>query len=140
MPTISVATIILHDGKVLIGKDTKGQWRVPGGAVNQFEKVQEAAERTYKETTGVDIKAEHILFVSEIIDVPNAEHRVVVYAYGQYAGGEAAQQSDSFTDIRWQDVRELAALQDEMSDEAVDAFFKFSMVLRQQAARAVPQG
>jgi len=128
-PTVEVATFVIHDGKLLLGKDENGKWRVPGGVINTFETCEKAAQRTFIEATGVGIKAEHILFVSEDIDNP-ARHRIVVYAYGQYLQGEISEKIPTYTDIQWVDVRELGPLQNGMTDDVIDAMFKFSLCLK----------
>jgi ADP-ribose pyrophosphatase YjhB (NUDIX family) len=137
-PTVEVATICMNDGKVLIGKNPNGKWKVPGDAVRMFENCQSAAKRAFEELTGVIIDAKHILFVTEMIGADT--HRIIIYAYGEYVSGDAKEKTPVLSDIQWVDVRELGEFQQDMSDETVDAFFKFSLVLRQQAGRQSPTG
>ncbi len=58
-PTVGVMGILIRDGKVLLGKrrrgNFKGQWCFPGGHVEWDEDVYEAARREFVEETGLNI-------------------------------------------------------------------------------------
>ena len=138
-PIVEISTLIIHDAKVVLGKDENGKWRLPGGKINQFESCQDAAVRTFRETTGISIKANNILFINEDISIPEERHRIIVYAYGEYVEGVIGEQMPTYTDIQWVDVRELGPLQADMTDEVLDGFFKISLVLKQQASRTPAQ-
>jgi 8-oxo-dGTP diphosphatase len=66
-PTPTVDTIIQKDSQILLVKRKnepfKGYFAVPGGFVNEGERVEEAAKREAKEETSLDIELVDILGV-----------------------------------------------------------------------------
>ena len=66
-PTPTVDTIIQKDSKILLVKRKKDPFKqkmvLPGGFVNEGEKVEDAAIREVKEETSLDIELENILGV-----------------------------------------------------------------------------
>lgn len=137
-PRTGVAVITMHEGKVLIGRSTKepivGKWVIPGGGIQPFEHMTDTAIREVFEETGLAIEPQHVIFVSEVIKPETQEHRVIIYMYGKYVSGEIKAGGD-LSEVQWVDVRELGKYQEDMTDVTIDAFYKFSMILRQQAAR-----
>ena len=83
----------------------------------------------------------NVIFVSEIIKPEQEIHRLLIYLYADYVEGDITirEENPLWTEARWVDVRELGDIQDSLSDEAVDAFYKFSLILRQSAARSGAQ-
>lgn len=66
-PTPTVDTIIHQDSKVLLVKRKKDPFKekmvLPGGFINEGEKVEDAAIREVKEETSLDIELDNILGV-----------------------------------------------------------------------------
>ena len=66
--TVGVMGILIRDGKVLLGKrrrgNFKGQWCFPGGHVEWDEDVYEGARREFVEETGLNI---HITAVYTVL-------------------------------------------------------------------------
>lgn len=145
-PRVGVATIVMNAGhNILLGRsnkeETKGQWIIPGGKIEPFETIQEASTREILEETGVQISGQEMLFVSERVNPPN-EHRIVIYVEGKAAGGDLRAtftEEDELSEVRWVDPRDLGFYQNEMSPMTVDAFMKYSMVLRAKAANQIQQ-
>lgn len=127
----TVRVILLHEGKVLVQKHLSADSiEVPGDRILPFERAQETAVRALKEV-GLDIEPQNILFVSEDVR-PDADiHEVAIFAYAQVTGGEI----NPLTGVMWIDVRELGNHQDAMTDMTIDAFFKFSTILRAKAQK-----
>ena len=146
LPRIGVATIVINVGhNVLLGRSTKeqtkGQWIIPGGKIEPFETIQEASTREIKEETGIEVGSQEMLFVSERVNPPD-EHRLVIYVSGQATGGvlrSTFTEEDELSEVRWVDPRDLGFYQHEMSEMTIDAFMKYSMVLRAKAAYQVQQ-
>src|SRR5208337_1442784 len=146
LPRVGVATIVINVGhNVLLGRSTKeqtkGQWIIPGGKIEPFETIQEASTREILEETGIQVGNQEMLFVSERVNPPD-EHRLVIYVSGQATGGvlrSAFTEEDELSEVRWVDPRDLGFYQHEMSDMTIDAFMKYSMVLRAKAAHQVQQ-
>ena len=136
MPQLEVATIVMKDAvNVLIAKQAlgpdAGKWVIPSSFVRDGEQMIQTSERSILEETGIQIKPKQVLFISEQIE---GEHRVAVFAFGEYISGEISP-GQAYTEVKWVDPRTLGEYQKEgMSMLAEDAFYKFSMILRQQAA------
>jgi ADP-ribose pyrophosphatase YjhB (NUDIX family) len=142
MPQLEVATIVMKDAvNILIGKQKEGadagKWVVPSGIINPGERIIETCSRSVLEETGVVVKPKQTLFVSEIME---PEHHVAVFCYAEYVSGEPTPGA-SLTEVKFVDPRSLGDYQREgMSDLSVDAFYKFSMILQQQAIASQTSG
>lgn len=125
---------------VLIAKSAEGEdagkWVIPGTVVRDGEPMIDASKRSILEETGVEINPKQVLFMSETLE---PTHRVAVFTFGEYVSGDPTPGS-SYTEVKFVDPRTLGEYQKEgMSELAADAFYKFSMVLRSQAAAAPQQ-
>lgn len=93
----SAVFVVDDDGRLLLGvreKDPhRGKWVLPGGKVEPFETLEDAARREIREETGLDIVVSRTLDVVEIIDPP-IEHRIIVYAQASPVGGTLNSASD----------------------------------------------
>ena len=139
-PQTKVSAIIMNEGKVLIGRSKGGKWETPTADIMPFEGIKETAVRAVVTNTGVVSDPQNVIFVSEVLKQREAEHKVLIYLFSKYiSGGESFIYEGDWTEAQWVDVRELAEYQDAMTDETVDAFYKFSMILRQSAARTGAQ-
>jgi 8-oxo-dGTP diphosphatase len=112
LPRIGSAVIVIDGESVLLGVRNKdphrGKWVLPGGKVQPFESIDDAARREIREETGLEIDVEGQLGVWEIIEPP-AEHRVIVYSIARLKGGELKASSD-LSDVRFWDIRDLDAV------------------------------
>jgi len=117
-------------GKAASGPDT-GKWVIPSGLISDGEPLIETSQRTTLEETGIVIKPKQVLFLSETLE---PEHRIAVFCFGEYEGGNPTPGA-SLTEVRFVDPRSLGDYQKEgMSSLTQDAFFKFSLILKGQAA------
>ena len=130
--SIEARAIVMHEGRVLIGRWNDEPWETPGSEIGVCEHILEATIREVFEHTGVSVEPKNVIFVSEVIEPEKEIHRILIYLYAEYVEGEITirEEEPLWTEAKWVDVRELGNIQNEMSDEAVDAFFKFSLVLR----------
>ena len=131
MPNIEVSAIVLREGKVLVGCANGGKWETPGGGIQEGESILNATINAVFHCSGITVEPKNVMFVSEAFD---PEHRIILYLYADYVSGELVA-GESWDTIEWVDIRELGSLQEQMSDITVDAFYKFSLVLRQSAGR-----
>ena len=142
MPQLEVATIVMKDAvNVLIGKQKDGsdagKWIIPSGSVKDGERLNETSQRLIIEETGIIIKPKQILFLSETME---PEHRIAVFCFGEYVSGEPSPGA-SLTEVKFVDPRTLGEYQKEgMSELTQDAFYKFSLILKGQAAAAPTSG
>lgn len=73
-PIVGVGAVVVREGTVLLVKRAseplKGQWSLPGGAVEVGETLREAIKREVREETGIEI---NILDVIEVFDRINRD-------------------------------------------------------------------
>lgn len=97
VPRVGSAVIVVHDGKLLLGRRAKqpneGRWVLPGGKVEPFEPIEDAAVREALEETGLAIEVTGQIGVYQIISAP-AEHRIIIYNSATPIGGEIRPGSD----------------------------------------------
>jgi ADP-ribose pyrophosphatase YjhB (NUDIX family) len=119
-PVAGVGAVIVERGRVLLVKrghaPLKGEWSLPGGAVELGETLEAAVAREVLEETGLAVE------VGAVVDVIDRVHRDgdgrVEYHYivvdylcraQALASGGAAAGSDA-DDVRWVAIEDLAAL------------------------------
>ena len=63
--TYRVAAVVVHDGQVLVCRETDGGfWFLPGGRCEFMESSQEAVKREIREEFGVECQVEHPLLLA----------------------------------------------------------------------------
>lgn len=96
-PRVGSALLITNNGMVLLGRRNKepmrGKWVLPGGAVQPFESIKEAAKRELREETGLEAEVGEPIGLYELI-LPPDEHRVIVFNSGKIVGGNPRPGSD----------------------------------------------
>lgn len=113
LPRIGSAVIVVKGGKILLGTRNKdpnrGKWVLPGGRIERFESVFDAAKRELLEETGLEVDIKGFVDFQEIINPPN-EHRVIVFSYAIVVEGELRPSSD-LADVRFFSRDELKSLE-----------------------------
>jgi 8-oxo-dGTP diphosphatase len=97
-PRVGSAVFVIDEyGRLLLGVREKephrGQWVLPGGKVEPFETIEEAAQREIREETGLEIQVDRKIDIVEIINPPH-EHRIIVYTQASPVGGRLNGSSD----------------------------------------------
>jgi 8-oxo-dGTP diphosphatase len=114
-PIVGVGAVIIDRGQVLLVKrgspPLKGEWSLPGGAVELGETLRAAAEREAQEETGLIVKAGEVIEVLDRI-VPGATgapqyHYVLIDFLCTVKSGELRAGGDA-ADARWARESELA--------------------------------
>ncbi len=131
LPRIGAATFVIKGTEILLGRSKKqgGKLVVPCGGVLPYESVNDAARREILEEAGIQVLVQDILFVTEILNQAQQEHRIVIFMLGQYLSGELVA-GDDLSEVFWVDTRKLDEYQDEMTDVTIDAIYKFSIAIR----------
>ncbi|MBX9695482.1 MAG: NUDIX hydrolase [Cyanobacteria bacterium] len=93
LPTTRVSVIVLtrDEKKILLVKHKKRNrkyWVLPGGRLEHGETFDECAVREVKEETGLDIKVEKILYLSEAISPDKNHHIVNIFIKARSIGGK----------------------------------------------------
>jgi len=114
-PIVGVGAVILDGGRVLLvrrGREPlKGEWSIPGGAVERGEALEAAIAREVREETGLEIEIGDVVTVLDRIrldrDGRARYHYVLIDFVCRPVGGTAACASDVDA-VEWVDVSDLA--------------------------------
>lgn len=90
-PAVGVATVVVKDGKILIGKDTrKGEavYGVPGGHWESGETLKACAAREVKEESGVECADVQLISVYDFYRADKDKSYVTIGMKADYASGE----------------------------------------------------
>lgn len=127
---LTVAILVVHDGKVLVVHHRKlGKWLPLGGHVELDEDPEQAALREAKEESGLDIElvgerppttepGTRALIAPRFLDIHriNATHEHIGMIYfARVKGGDLALAAAEHHDIRWVAPDDLGTLQPPMS-------------------------
>jgi ADP-ribose pyrophosphatase YjhB (NUDIX family) len=113
-PLVGVGAVIVRDGHaVIVQRSTeplKGQWSIPGGALEIGETLRQCAAREALEETGLHVEAGEVLDVFDSI-VRDSEgrtqyHYVLIDFFCRVVGGELTVGSDA-VQARWITREEL---------------------------------
>ncbi len=88
---MSVVVLTRDETKILLVKHRKRNrkfWVLPGGRLEHGESFDECAVREVKEETGLDIKVERILYLSEAISPDKNHHIVNIFIKARSIGGK----------------------------------------------------
>lgn len=116
-PIVGVGAVIVRDGRaLLVRRNTeplKGEWSVPGGALELGEKLRPGAAREVLEETGLHVEVGEVLDVFDSI-FPDADgrtqyHYVLIDFLCVSIAGEAVAGSD-VCEVRWVGDAELERL------------------------------
>jgi 8-oxo-dGTP diphosphatase len=114
-PLVGVGAVIVHDGKVVIvqrgTEPLKGQWSVPGGALEVGETLRECAAREALEETGLEVEAGEVLEVFDAIyrkpDGRIQYHYVLIDFACRLIGGELKAGADA-VQAKWVSLEDLS--------------------------------
>ncbi|WP_191254012.1 NUDIX domain-containing protein [Kordiimonas sediminis] len=77
LPVSAKAILVTRDGKVLVMRKTSGLWDLPGGKVDDGEKIRKALKREVLEETG--LKAKKFRYVASWVKAhPHVGDRYVI--------------------------------------------------------------
>lgn len=113
-PLVGVGAVIVHDNRVVIvqrgTEPLKGQWSVPGGALEVGETLRECAAREALEETGLQVEAGEVLEVFDAIyrepDGRIQYHYVLIDFKCRLVGGELRAGADAL-DAKWVTAKDL---------------------------------
>ena len=105
-PSVAVCTIIVSNGKVLLGKRSShpfpGKWALPGGYLEYDEDYLTGARREAKEETGLDVEITAIVNVVTNYLTPDL-HMLAVFCLARPVGGCVAP-NDDLSELKWVDL------------------------------------
>lgn len=114
-PLVGVGAVIVHDNKLVIvqrgTEPLKGQWSIPGGALEVGETLRECAAREALEETGLRVEAGEVLEVFDSIyrqkDGRIQYHYVLIDFACRLVGGELRSGGDA-VQARWVTPEQLS--------------------------------
>lgn len=117
-PVPAVGIVILNGDRVLLiqraNEPGRGQWSVPGGAIELGETIQEAAQREAREECGLEVEAGEPLSLYDLIqrdeDGRIRFHYLLIHLAACYQGGEPRPASDALA-AGWFTEAELGTLE-----------------------------
>lgn len=109
-PTPTVDIIVHHENRIILihRKHPPHGWALPGGFVDEGEKVEHAAIREAKEETGLDVTLQDLLYVYSDPKRDTRQHTMSV-VFTATAEGEAAAADDA-DDLAYFDLDNLPKL------------------------------
>ena len=115
-PIVAVGAVIIDGARVLLIKranePSKGEWSLPGGAVEIGESLEAALAREVREETCLDVTVGPVVEVLDRIrrdEVDRVEYHYVIVDYLCHPrGGTAACGSDA-DEVRWAALDDLAS-------------------------------
>jgi 8-oxo-dGTP diphosphatase len=114
IPVVGVGAVVLDGNRVLLvrrGQEPlKGQWSLPGGALELGEALEEGIRREVREETGLEVEPVRIVAVLDRISRDEEGriqyHYVLVDYLCRVTGGSLACASDA-VDVKWAAWNEL---------------------------------
>jgi ADP-ribose pyrophosphatase YjhB (NUDIX family) len=107
---VAVTALILHEGKVLLGKLKKvGLYTLPEGELQVGESIESAVQRAVKITTGLDTGqisvSKHAPYVSTFVEKAG-QHFLVLVMSVEYIGGEPQAIDPMWESCGWFDAEQ----------------------------------
>jgi len=105
-PVLAASGLVVHAGNVLLVRRAyppyEGKWALPGGAVEFWERLEEAVKREVLEETGVEVKPLKVHGIYEIMveEKGRKYHFVVLCFLCDYLRGEPKPGTDA-SEVKW---------------------------------------
>lgn len=113
-PRVRVGVIIPHEDQILLVRHRKGDktyWMLPGGGLDFGETFAQCAEREVHEETGLTIKAERVLYLSEAICPKGSRHVLNIFMLASLEGGSLViPEGDVIEEAAFHPVNDLEGL------------------------------
>jgi len=106
---VSVKGVVAHAGKVILLKNERDEWELPGGRLEADETLEQCVAREIAEELGLAVSVGPLLDCWLYEPVP--ARRVLIVAYGCPLVGDAVPRlSDEHQALGWFDARALDGL------------------------------
>jgi ADP-ribose pyrophosphatase YjhB (NUDIX family) len=101
-----VKGVLIEGGRVLLVRNDRDEWELPGGRLEVGESPAECLERELQEETALEIRCGALLLADTFEVIPG--RHVLIVAYGCAApAGQAVRISHEHQDFGWFDVAAL---------------------------------
>ena len=115
-PIVAVGAVIIHGERVLLIKratePAKGEWSLPGGAVEVGESLEAALAREVREETCLEVTVGPVVEVLDRIrrdEVDRVEYHYVIVDYLCHPHGDTATCGSDADEVRWAALDDLAS-------------------------------
>jgi len=112
---IVAGCVIVKKDKILMVQEAQkkcyGQWNMPAGHVDSFEKITEAAIREVNEETGCKVKLTGVLPI-ETVYMPNGETLIHVRFTADLLEENIKFDTDEILDVQWLNIQEVKNMKD----------------------------
>jgi len=106
---VSVKGVVIRDGKVVLLRNERDEWELPGGKLELSESPAFCLAREISEELGLTIEPQGILDSWVYSIVPGVDVLVLTYGCLESSQGEAAL-SDEHKELRWFPLAEVDSL------------------------------
>jgi 8-oxo-dGTP pyrophosphatase MutT (NUDIX family) len=106
---VSVKGVIIRDGKVILLRNERDEWELPGGKLELSESPEPCLVREIAEELRLEIIPESILSSWTYTIVPGVDVLILAYGCLESSRGEAVL-SDEHRELRWFPLAEIDAL------------------------------
>jgi mutator protein MutT len=103
---ISIKGVLIHRGRVLLLRNERGEWELPGGHLDAGETPEEAVVREIREETGLSATVTSLVDAWVFQVTPKEKVLILEYAC-QLIGRHSVTVSHEHTDHRWLRLTEL---------------------------------
>lgn len=97
--------VVIRDGCVLLGKNDRGEWELPGGRMEPGESTRQTLVRELYEEAGVHVTPGALVLAEPFEVLPNVT--VFVVAYAATAGDQRLVLSDEHTALAFLPIATL---------------------------------
>ncbi|OZB96172.1 NUDIX domain-containing protein [Paenibacillus sp. XY044] len=111
--SISAGGILFNNHSVLLVKidygANRGMWMIPGGFAEQGESIEEAAEREFKEETGLVTKSDRIVCLRSGTQERNGKIQTSLYIVFEmkFVSGSMIKDEAEIADMKYWDIEEV---------------------------------
>jgi 8-oxo-dGTP pyrophosphatase MutT (NUDIX family) len=106
---VSVKGVVIRDGKVILLRNERDEWELPGGKLELSESPEQCLAREMSEELGLVIERESILDSWTYTIAPGVHVLVLTYGCVESSLDEAAL-SDEHKELRWFPLADIDAL------------------------------
>ena len=106
MYPLSIKGVVIHDNRVLLLLNERGEWDLPGGRPEADENHRVALKREVREETGLDVEVSTLLGEHLFEVLPQRFVRIVAYVC-ELIGSSKVTVSHEHLETRWLPLAEL---------------------------------
>ncbi|MEJ2359090.1 MAG: NUDIX hydrolase [Deinococcales bacterium] len=107
---VSIKAVILRDGHVILLRNERGEWELPGGKLELGEDPIECVTREVHEELGLSVRADHLLDLWPYSIADGVDVLVGTYLCTDLDPSRDARLSHEHGQLQWFDVRAIESL------------------------------